>query len=159
MGFFNPRQALKIKGIYIYTYIISEYAWNYIKIKKNNQPTNTKQNNCEHGKNDFSPGVCVPIPILLYTTVGFGPEGHLDCFTLIGASLSTAHLANGDHLTILTDWNGAFQFRALEPSTFGMGRGSGVDSRRTFFLKLKYETPKKNKLHELLGLRGLYIYA
>lgn len=49
--------------------------------------------------------------------------GHLDCFTLIGARLSTAHLANGDHLTILTDWDGAFQFRAWNHNNLRKGRG------------------------------------
>lgn len=77
-------------------------------IKKNNQPTNTKQLT-EHGKNkQIHTLFCVPIPILHYNRPVFYGLGHLDCFALIGASLSTAHLANGDHLTILTDWDGAF---------------------------------------------------
>lgn len=68
-----------------------------------------------------------------HPTVGF--TGHLDCFTLIGASLSTAHLANSDHLPILTHWDGAFQFRA---STRKVGAVLITD-----MFQLKYEATKK----------------
>lgn len=157
MGFLNPRQALKIKSIYIY--IISEYAWNYLKIK-NNQPTNTKQNNCEHGKNDFSPGVCVPYPSYI-TTVRF-----LDRFRSFG--LLYSYRSPPFHGTPCQRWpphnphwlGRCFSISCLEPQQPSEGKGiCRVDSNR-HFLKLKYEAKKETKLHNYGVWEGyIYIYA